>query len=93
MKVANEQEREQLKKEERMAKSFKFTKMSKKMPFLPSIKQRDGFEAQKHLDNTVPYMDHRNKEKLMFPSKVLDRNAKWTTRKTCDGDFLSKPVG
>ena len=37
MKAENELEREQLRKEERMAKSFKFTKMSKRVPFLPSL--------------------------------------------------------
>ena len=37
MKADNNIEREELKREERIAKSFKFTKMSKKVPFLPSI--------------------------------------------------------
>ena len=37
IKKQNELEREELKREERMAKSFKFTKMSKKVPFLPSL--------------------------------------------------------
>ena len=37
IKANNELEREELKREERMAKSFKFTKMSKKVPFLPSL--------------------------------------------------------
>ncbi len=40
MKAQNEVEREELKREERMAKSFKFTKMSKKVPFLPSLHQK-----------------------------------------------------
>jgi hypothetical protein len=37
MKEENNVEREILKKEERMAKAFKFTKMSKKVAFLPSL--------------------------------------------------------
>ena len=37
MKRDNDVEREEMKREERMAKSFKFTKMSKKVPFLPSL--------------------------------------------------------
>ena len=37
MKEMNNVEREEMKREERMAKSFKFTKMSKKVPFLPSL--------------------------------------------------------
>ena len=40
IKKQNAIEREELKKEERMAKSFKFTKMSKKVPFLPSLHQK-----------------------------------------------------
>ena len=37
IKANNNIEREELKREEKMAKSFKFTKMSKKVPFLPSL--------------------------------------------------------
>ena len=37
IKADNDIEREELRKEEAMAKSFKFTKMSKKVPFLPSL--------------------------------------------------------
>jgi len=42
MKQNNELEREEIRKQERMAQSFKFTKMSKKMPFFPSLDAR-GF--------------------------------------------------
>jgi hypothetical protein len=40
IKAENDIEREELKKEEKMAKMFKFTKMSKKVPFLPSLHQK-----------------------------------------------------
>ena len=43
MKDENDVEREQLKKEEKMAKSFKFTKMSKKVPFMPSLHSKGEF--------------------------------------------------
>lgn len=62
MKQQNELEREQLKKEERMAKSFKFTKMSKKVPFLPSLHQKGMLnEGVKSIEDTVPYMADREK--------------------------------
>lgn len=44
IKQNNELEREELKREERMAKSFKFTKMSKKVPFLPSLHQKGDLQ-------------------------------------------------
>jgi len=36
--MVNEELRNEMKKEERMAKSFKFTTMKKRTPFLPSLK-------------------------------------------------------
>ena len=47
--------------EERKARSFKFTKMEKKTPFLPSIKQREGFEGFKTLAPGEKYLDSRPK--------------------------------
>lgn len=38
LKKDNEAEREQIKKERRLAEKFKFTNMSKKTPFLPTLK-------------------------------------------------------
>lgn len=45
IKKSNDDERKMLQEEERKARSFKFTKMEKKTPFLPSIKSREGFEG------------------------------------------------
>lgn len=65
----NDLEREQLRKEQKMANSFKFTKMSKRVAFLPALHTRDYLEKQAvtSIDNTVPYMAFRDKEKLVFP--------------------------
>jgi hypothetical protein len=43
IKRQNDEERKQLLEEERKARAFKFTKMEKKLPFLPALKQREGF--------------------------------------------------
>ena len=60
MKADNDLEREILKKEERMAKSFKFTKMSKRVPFLPSLHQKGYLQDDvKSIDDTQPYRDNR----------------------------------
>ena len=71
-------EREILKKEEKMAKSFKFTKMSKKIPFLPSLHQKGFMEdGVTSLDYRTEYRDNREIEALTFPSKVLEKTKKF----------------
>ena len=66
IKANNELEREELKREERMAKSFKFTKMSKKVPFLPSLHQKGYLqEGVTSVDKDVGYMDDRDKTALI----------------------------
>ena len=71
IKAMNELEREEMKREERMAKSFKFTKMSKKVPFLPSLHQKgelqDGITS---IDRDVKYIDDRDKTKLIQPDRA-----------------------
>jgi hypothetical protein len=75
MKQENELEREILKKEERMAKSFKFTKMSKKVPFLPSLHQKGNLEdGEKFIDKGHNYMDNREREALIFPDKISNKD-------------------
>ena len=61
MKRANEQERKVLLEEERKAKSFKFTKMEKKAPFFPALKEREGFEKFKSIAPGEKYLDSRDK--------------------------------
>lgn len=71
IKAMNELEREEMKREERMAKSFKFTKMSKKVPFLPSLHQKgelqDGVTS---IDRDVKYIEDRDKTKLIQPDRA-----------------------
>ena len=78
MKASNNLEREILKKEESMAKSFKFTKMSKKTPFLPSLHQR-GFlqDGVTSIDDRTDYRDGREIEALIFPNKVNEKTKKF----------------
>ena len=66
IKADNELEREELKREERMAKSFKFTKMSKKVPFLPSLHQKGELaEGVTSIDKDTGYLDAREKTALI----------------------------
>ena len=94
MKEQNEVEREELKREERMAKSFKFTKMSKKVPFLPSLHQKgdlqDGISA---IDLGVKYIDNRDKEALIFPDRTKEKTKKFNLVSTMNTGFISKPGG
>ena len=79
IKKQNEIEREELKREERMAKSFKFTKMSKKVPFLPALHNKaelqDGIQS---IDKDVPYKDDREKVKLIMPDRNTDATKKFS---------------
>ena len=79
IKKQNEIEREELKREERMAKSFKFTKMSKKVPFLPALHTKgelqDGIQS---IDKDVPYKDDREKVKLIMPDRNTDATKKFS---------------
>ena len=95
MKQENEFEREILKKEERMAKSFKFTKMSKKVAFLPSLHQKGVLEdgTQKFLEKDNKFMDHREREALIFPNKIKEREKKFGLVSTQNLGSLGKMVG
>ena len=79
MKQENEFEREILKKEERMAKSFKFTKMSKKVAFLPSLHQKGVLEngTQKFIDQGHKFMDDREKKALIYPERMKEKEKKF----------------
>lgn len=59
--------------EERKARSFKFTKMEKKTPFLPSIKERDGFEGFKTMAPGEKYLDSRPKLQILWPGRALEK--------------------
>ena len=94
MKAENDLEREQLRKEEKMAQSFKFTKMSKKTPFFPTLDAR-GFlqvEPVTSNDNGQKYIDGRDRQALMFPDKVKDNSKTFALQKTCDGSYFTTPV-
>ena len=95
MKADNELEREEMKRQAKMAASFKFTKMSKKTPFFPTLDVRGqlqvGYVASN--DNKLPYLDGRVREALIFPSKVKDNSETFALQKTCDGSYFTTPVG
>ena len=94
MKKENELEREELKREERMAKSFKFTKMSKKVPFLPSLHQKGELQAGiTSVDKSVPYKDDREKTALIMPDRVRERTHKFNLVSTSKLGYMDRPVG
>jgi hypothetical protein len=77
-----------------MANSFKFTKMSKRVAFLPALHTRDFLDekAVTSIDNTIPYVAYRDKEKLCFPDKVFEKTKKFKLSPTY-GSYISTPVG
>lgn len=95
IKRANDEERKQLMEEERKAKSFKFTKMEKKTPFLPSIKQREGFADYTSLAPGEKFMDSRTKYQILFPQRALEKGSTFKPYigGNTGGDFFAKMVG
>ena len=94
MKASNNLEREILKKEERMAKSFKFTKMSKRVPFLPSLHQKGNLQdGVTSIDDRTDYRDGREIEALIFPSKVNEKSKKFNLVRTQTTGFIDRAVG
>ena len=93
MKADNNLEREILKKEEKMAKSFKFTKMSKRVPFLPSLHQKGQLQETKALDADTKFRDDRELQSLIFPSKCTEKNIKFNLVRTQETGYISKPIG
>ena len=94
IKVQNDLEREQIKKEERMAKSFRFTKMSKKAAFLPALHQHGQLQVEPitSVDQNTAFLDHRKKEALMFPDRTFFKEKRFSLTNTW-GDYFSRPIG
>lgn len=94
MKEMNNVEREEMKREERMAKSFKFTKMSKKVPFLPSLHQKSTLEeGVTSIDKSVVYKDDRDKVALIAPDRARERKTKFNLVTTQSLGYIDRPVG
>lgn len=91
----NELEREEIRKQEKIASMFKFGKMAKKHCFMPSLNTREEFCAEyiKSYDNKIPYTEGRDRESLIFPKRAKDWSKKWNLQKTCDGNYFQTPVG
>ena len=79
IKESNNQEREEMKRQERLAEQFKFTKMTKKSSFLPALKSKGNFNELNSVHAIgTEYMDHRDKCKLYAPDKTFMKNIpKW----------------
>lgn len=94
LKVDNDIEREQIRKDMKEADKFKFANMTKKQSFLPSLHQRGNFTEINSVHAIgVPFMDDRDKMKLCMPDKTFLKNQpKWNLQKTCDGKAFSMSV-
>ena len=79
MRRDNDLERAEMKRQEKMAAGFKFTKMSKKMPFFPTLNTK-GFlavEPVTSIDHGIAYINGGEREALLFPKKVKDFSKKF----------------
>lgn len=94
MKVNNNLERAEMRRQERMAEGFKFTKMSKKLPFFPTLNSKGFLQVENvtSIDNGISYIPGRDKEALLFPKKVKDYSKTFGLQKTCDGNYFTEQV-
>jgi hypothetical protein len=93
IKKMNDDEREQIKKEQKQANSFKFTKMTKRHDFLPAFHSR-GFldpEPPTSIDNHVQYMPGIKKERLIAPDRIHEKRK--FSLVSSHANYFSKPVG
>ena len=85
----NDLERAEIRKEQKLAKQFKFTKMTKKIAFLPTTVRMGQLNEVHSLSNGDPYVDYRDKERLCAPDKSFKKDmSTWGINKTCDGGFF-----
>ena len=77
-----------------MAKSFKFTKMSKKVPFLPALHSKGPLgEELTSVDKGAGYLDGFKKDALVYPQRAKDWSKKFAPVDTCGGDYFNRPAG
>jgi len=92
LKQFNNDERKRLKEEEKKANSFKFTKMVKKEPFLPSIHEKEHFEGFKSKEVGEKYIDSRQKFELLFPERAFEKKKKFVRPKAAS-NYFQRPIG
>ena len=65
--------------------------MTKKIGFLPAVKNEGYFRDTNSFDIGTEYMDNRDRLKLMMPDRAYKKGIpKWYLQKTCDGDTFLK---
>ena len=85
-----------MRKEERIAAMFKFKKMDKKLPFLPTLHVRGYLQIENvtPIDSGLPYIPAREKDALMFPKRTNDYTKLFATLDTSEGGkYFKQPVG
>lgn len=73
IKKANEVEREALKREARIAEMFKFTKMTKKISFLPALKSNGYLKDTNGISVGTTFMAHRDMSQIASPARSYEK--------------------
>lgn len=72
IKESNNQEREEIKKQQKLAEQFKFTKMTKKTSFLPALKSKGFFKDTNSVHAVgAQYVDDRDKYRMHAPERAF----------------------
>ena len=61
--------------------------MSKKTPFLPSLNQKEYYSKAVAIDNETTFKDHREREALLFPSRVINNETEQDYTKVMGTEF------
>lgn len=81
IKIQNNEERKHMIEEEKKAQSFKFTKMEKKVPFLPTLHEKKNLNGFTSIDAQERYLDGKKKYHLLFPDRAFERKKKFSYTK------------
>lgn len=73
IKKQNEVEREALKREARIAEMFKFTKMTKKISFLPALKSNGYLQDTNAISIGTTFTAHREMDKNASPERTYEK--------------------
>ena len=59
--------------EEKKAQSFKFTKMTKKSPFLPTLHEKKELNKFTSIDAHEKFLDCQKKYFILFPQRAFEK--------------------
>ena len=63
--------------EEKKAQSFRFTKMTKKDPFLPTLNEKKNFDKFGSIDAQEKFLECKKKYFILFPDRAFENQKRF----------------